>query len=46
MVTPSEGSVVLVTGSKGFFGRNLCAVLRYREDVELYEYDLDKNQVD
>jgi len=33
---------VLVTGSKGFVGRNLCVVLRQREDVELYEYDLDK----
>ena len=32
---------VLVTGSKGFVGRNLCAVLRQREDVELYEYDVD-----
>ncbi|MCK4527118.1 NAD-dependent epimerase/dehydratase family protein [candidate division WOR-3 bacterium] len=32
---------VLVTGSKGFVGRNLCAVLRRREDVELYEYDID-----
>ena len=33
---------VLVTGSKGFVGKNLCAVLRRRDDVELYEYDLDK----
>jgi len=33
---------VLVTGSKGFVGRNLCVVLRRRDDVELYEYDLDK----
>ena len=33
---------VLVTGSNGFVGRNLCAVLRCREDVALYEYDLDK----
>ena len=33
---------VLVTGSKGFVGRNLCSLLRRREDVELYEYDLDK----
>lgn len=32
---------VLVTGSKGFIGRNLCAVLRCHEKVELYEYDLD-----
>ena len=32
---------VLVTGSKGFVGKNLCAVLRRREDVKLYEYDID-----
>jgi len=32
---------VLVTGSKGFVGRNLCSVLRQREDVELYEFDLN-----
>ncbi len=32
---------VLVTGSKGFVGRNLCAVLRKREDVELYEYNVN-----
>jgi len=37
---------VLVTGSKGFVGRNLCAVLRRREDVKLYEYDLDKKPVE
>ena len=32
---------VLVTGSEGFVGRNLCAVLRQRDDVELYQYDID-----
>ena len=37
---------VLVTGSKGFVGRNLCAVLRRREDVELYEYDIDNKPAD
>lgn len=31
---------VLVTGAKGFVGRNLCAVLRQRGDVALYEYDV------
>jgi len=31
---------VLVTGSKGFVGRNLCAVLGRRDDIELYKYDL------
>ena len=30
---------VLVTGAKGFVGRNLCSVLRLREEIELYEYD-------
>ena len=35
---------VLVTGSKGFVGKNLCALLRCREDVELYEYDIDNKQ--
>ena len=37
---------VLVTGSKGFVGRNLCAVLRRREDVELYEYDVNSKPED
>jgi len=37
---------VLVTGSKGFVGRNLCAVLRRGEDVELYEYDVDNKTED
>lgn len=32
---------ILVTGAKGFVGRNLKAVLRRREDVALYEYDLE-----
>jgi UDP-2-acetamido-2,6-beta-L-arabino-hexul-4-ose reductase len=37
---------VLVTGSKGFIGKNLCAVLRRREDVKLYEYDIDRKQAE
>ena len=37
---------VLVTGSKGFIGRNLCAALRRREDVELYEYDVNSKPED
>ena len=37
---------VLVTGSNGFIGKNLCAVLRRCEDVELYEYDIDKKQAE
>jgi len=31
---------ILVTGAQGFVGKNLCAVLRRRDDVTLYEYDL------
>lgn len=31
---------VLVTGSDGFVGRNLCAVLRRLADVRVMEYDL------
>jgi UDP-2-acetamido-2,6-beta-L-arabino-hexul-4-ose reductase len=37
---------VLVTGSNGFIGKNLCSVLRRREDVELLVYDLDKRPED
>lgn len=32
---------VLVTGSNGFVGKNLCAVLRRRNDIELFTFDLD-----
>ena len=32
---------VLVTGAKGFVGKNLCAALRRQEHVALSEYDLD-----
>jgi len=34
---------VLITCSKGFVGKNLCAVLRGRDDIELYEFDIDSN---
>ena len=34
---------VLVTGSKGFVGRNLCAVLRSMEGVEVLEFDCDNS---
>ena len=37
---------ILVTGSRGFVGRNLCAVLRQREDIELYEYDMNSKPED
>lgn len=32
---------ILVTGSKGFVGKNLVARLDYHQDLEIYEYDLD-----
>ncbi|MFH0725700.1 MAG: NAD-dependent epimerase/dehydratase family protein [Pseudomonadota bacterium] len=32
---------VLVSGSKGFVGRNLCSVLHRRKDVVLFECDVD-----
>lgn len=31
---------ILITGAQGFVGKNLCTVLRRRDDVELYAYDL------
>ncbi len=31
----------LVTGAKGFVGKNLCTALKWLDDVELYEYDID-----
>ncbi len=34
---------VLVTGARGFVGRNLCSVLGRRDDIELYEFDIDNN---
>ena len=37
---------VLVTGAKGFVGRNFCAVLRLRDDIELYEYDINSKPED
>lgn len=32
---------VLVTGAKGFIGKNLVARLKYKEDVEVTEYDVN-----
>lgn len=34
---------VLVTGSAGFIGSNLCAELSRRNDIKLYKYDLDSS---
>jgi UDP-2-acetamido-2,6-beta-L-arabino-hexul-4-ose reductase len=37
---------VLVSGSKGFVGRNLCSVLHRREEVTLFECDIDTSRKD
>lgn len=38
---------ILVTGAKGFVGRNLCLTLRQREGVEVLSYDLgDESRLD
>ena len=34
---------LLVTGAKGFVGKNLCSVLQRRDDIELYEYDIESS---
>lgn len=34
---------ILITGAKGFIGKNLVAELRNREYTEIYEYDKDTN---
>lgn len=34
---------VLVTGSKGFVGRNLCSVLERMQEIKVFEYDCDNN---
>lgn len=34
---------VLVTGAKGFIGKNLVVALKRRTDVEVIEYDIDSN---
>lgn len=39
-------STVLVTGAKGFIGRNLCVTLREHKDVTLYESDIDTPAAD
>lgn len=35
---------VLVTGSGGFIGRNLCSALELREDIELLEFNRNSSQ--
>ena len=34
---------VLVTGSKGFIGKNLLVYLKEKNDVKVYEYDVENN---
>ena len=35
---------ILITGAKGFLGRNLVAELSRQDNIELFEYDwLDEN---
>lgn len=35
---------VLVTGAKGFIGRNLIEELKYRDNIEIYECDIDTTE--
>ncbi|TAL17290.1 SDR family oxidoreductase [bacterium] len=35
---------VLVTGAKGFVGKNLCLALRERKEVEVFKFDIDNSQ--
>ncbi|MBV5338549.1 MAG: NAD-dependent epimerase/dehydratase family protein [Deltaproteobacteria bacterium] len=37
---------VLVTGSKGFVGRNLCSVLRTMKSIQLVEFDCDNTSAE
>ena len=34
---------VLVTGSNGFIGKNLCVVLKQHNDIEVFGYDINDN---
>jgi len=37
---------ILVTGAKGFIGKNLIAELRNRKYANIYEYDIDSSETD
>ena len=37
---------ILVTGARGFIGRNLCLALRRVKDYEVLEFDLDRPATD
>ena len=35
---------ILITGAKGFIGKNLCATLKTVPDTKIYQYDIDTEQ--
>jgi UDP-2-acetamido-2,6-beta-L-arabino-hexul-4-ose reductase len=37
---------ILVTGAKGFVGKNLCVALRHQAQVILYEYEVDNSKAE
>ncbi|MEG0981723.1 MAG: NAD-dependent epimerase/dehydratase family protein [Erysipelotrichaceae bacterium] len=37
---------ILVTGAKGFVGKNLCTTLKTLEEYEVYEYDMNNTKED
>ena len=39
-------NTILITGARGFIGRNLASHLRHRDDVRLLEYDLGGTEAD
>lgn len=41
LIPESKIVKVLVTGSMGFVGRNLCAALRMMQDIQVMEFDCD-----
>jgi UDP-2-acetamido-2,6-beta-L-arabino-hexul-4-ose reductase len=46
MSKPTAAITVLVTGAKGFIGRNLAAHLRRRDDVRLREFDVGNTEAE
>ncbi|MFA7373593.1 MAG: NAD-dependent epimerase/dehydratase family protein [bacterium] len=46
MMEEKNGMQVLVTGARGFVGRNLCVALRRLPDLRLFEYDVDSRPQD
>ena len=39
-------NTILITGARGFIGRNLASHLRHRDDVRVLEYDLGSTEAD